>query len=126
MSATDENDRIADFSSRGPAVEVAAPGVDILSTITYPMWYELSYDYFSGTSMACPHVVGMAALVKSANPGISNEEIRRRLQLFAKDLGPAGRDNDYGYGIVRPTGILAQCPMNQSPLPAQGVPIGVS
>jgi len=47
VSATDENDRIADFSSRGPSVEVAAPGVNILSTITYPMFYELSYDYFS-------------------------------------------------------------------------------
>ena len=120
VSATDENDRIADFSSRGPAVEVAAPGVNILSTITYPMYYELSYDYLSGTSMACPQVVGMAALIKSANPGISQQEIRRRLQLFAKDLGPAGRDNDYGYGILRPERDPSVLPDQSNPLASAG------
>jgi subtilisin family serine protease len=80
----DENDKIADFSSRGPAVEIAAPGVSILSTFTFPSLYESFWEYLSGTSMACPHVVGMAALIKSANPGMTNEEIRRRL-TFAKD-----------------------------------------
>ena len=102
VSATDENDKIADFSSRGPAVEIAAPGVSILSTFTFPSLYESFWERLSGTSMACPHVVGMAALIKSANPGMTNEEIRRRLRIFAKDLGPAGKDNEYGYGIPRP------------------------
>jgi len=120
VSATDENDKIADFSSRGPAVELAAPGNNILSTITYPMFYELSYDYLSGTSMACPHVVGMAALIKSASPGISNEEIRRRLQLFAKDLGPGGRDNDYGYGIPRPDRDPSVLPDQSNPVASAG------
>jgi subtilisin len=113
VSATDENDKIADFSSRGPAVEMAAPGVNILSTFTFPSLYESFWEYLSGTSMACPHVVGMAALIKSANPGMTNEEIRRRLRLFAKDLGPAGRDIDYGYGIPQPDRDPALIP-NQS------------
>ncbi len=95
VSAIDEDNGIADFSSQGPAIEVAAPGVDILSTFNTPPYYE----YLSGTSMACPHVVGLAALIMSANPGISNEEVRRRLSAFAKDLGPAGRDSAYGWGI---------------------------
>ena len=45
------------------------------------------------------HVVGLAALIPSVNPGISNVELRRRLVVFAKDLGPAGRDRDYGFGL---------------------------
>ena len=99
VSATDINDEMADWSSRGDKVEVTAPGADILSTFTFPVEYAHEWEYLSGTSMACPHVVGLAALIKSVNPGISNVELRRRLGVFAKDLGPAGRDRDYGFGL---------------------------
>jgi serine protease len=64
------------------------------------------YEPWSGTSMATPHVSGVAALVWSHNPpsaanGWSNVDIREALQATAKDLGAPGRDNAYGYGLVQ-------------------------
>ncbi|MDD1652287.1 MAG: S8 family serine peptidase, partial [Methanomicrobiales archaeon] len=102
VSAIDENGEVASWSSRGPEVELAAPGVEILSTFTWPDYYEHTYEYLSGTSMASPHVVGLAALILSANPGMPPAEIRRRLVEFARDAGPTGRDWDFGFGIPQP------------------------
>jgi PKD repeat protein len=120
VSATDVNDEIADWSSRGPSVELAAPGVDILSTFTFPMLYEHFYEYLSGTSMAAPQVTGLAALIKSANPGISNQEVRERLHRFARDIGPKGRDNDYGYGIPQIERDPLAIPGSASPVASAG------
>ena len=65
------------------------------------------YDYFSGTSMATPHVSGVAALVWSYNPAWTNVQIRDALQKSALDLGAPGRDNSYGYGLVQAKAALA-------------------
>jgi serine protease len=59
------------------------------------------YEAWNGTSTATPHVAGAAALVWSANPAWTNVEIREALQQSAEDLGAAGRDNAYGYGLVK-------------------------
>ncbi|HET6603884.1 MAG TPA: S8 family serine peptidase [Xanthomonadaceae bacterium] len=59
------------------------------------------YAYYDGTSMATPHVSGVAALVWSADPLATNDAVRDALNLTAKDLGAAGRDNEYGYGLVQ-------------------------
>ena len=59
------------------------------------------YAYFDGTSMATPHVAGVAALVWSLNEDCSNQEIRNALTSTAEDLGAVGRDNAYGFGLVR-------------------------
>lgn len=59
------------------------------------------WAFFDGTSMATPHVVGVAALVWSHFPECSNNDIRNALNASAKDLGAAGRDNAYGYGLVQ-------------------------
>lgn len=59
------------------------------------------YESWDGTSMATPHVSGVAALVWSADPGKSNAEIRDALNQTALDLGDPGRDNAYGYGLVQ-------------------------
>ena len=59
------------------------------------------YEYYDGTSMATPHVSAVAALVWSSKPSATNAEIRSVLQQTAEDLGAAGRDNYYGYGLVR-------------------------
>jgi subtilisin family serine protease len=91
VSAIDQGDTIASFSSRGPKVEVAAPGVAIQSTVL-----NKQYALLSGTSMACPHVAGAVALALSA--GVPAAEIRNRLAAYSVDLGPAGRDPEYGYG----------------------------
>jgi subtilisin family serine protease len=60
-----------------------------------------SYAYYDGTSMATPHVSGVAALVWSQDTSCTNDEIRNALAGTAIDLGPAGRDNAYGYGLVQ-------------------------
>lgn len=81
VAATDHNDQIAYFSNFGDWVDIAAPGDYVLST--YP---GNSYEYLSGTSMACPHVSGAAALIVSHFPGISPEGVRQRLTSFADNI----------------------------------------
>jgi subtilisin len=95
VAATDVNNDRASWSSTGPDVEIAAPGVAIKSTALGG-----TYEYWSGTSMACPHVAGTAALVMATNPAWNNEQVRIRLQQTADDLGALGKDNLYGHGLV--------------------------
>ena len=59
------------------------------------------YAYMDGTSMATPHVAGVAAMVWSANPTATNPQVRDALTSTALDLGAAGRDNDFGSGLVQ-------------------------
>lgn len=59
-----------------------------------------SYEAWGGTSMATPHVSGVAALIWSANTDWTNQQIRTAMQETAKDLGDEGRDINYGYGLV--------------------------
>lgn len=82
------------FSNRGPHVDVLAPGVEVLSTIPG------SYDYFEGTSMASPHVAGIAALLRAEFPGLSSFDIASTLFGSAVDLGPSGYDTSSGWGAV--------------------------
>ncbi len=94
VTATDASDQIASFSSIGPEIELAAPGVDIYSTIIGG-----GYAYESGTSMAAPHVAGVGALIFST--GIrNNTDVRKKLQDTAKDMGDPGKDNIFGFGLV--------------------------
>lgn len=64
------------------------------------------YEYYDGTSMATPHVSAVAALVWNMNPTKSNADIRKALQESALDLGTAGRDNSYGFGLVQAKAAL--------------------
>lgn len=81
VSASDRSDAIADFSSRGPEVDLIAPGVNILST-----YLEGAYAWGSGTSMATPHVAGAAALVIWTQPNLSPDGVKSHLALTAEDL----------------------------------------
>jgi subtilisin family serine protease len=64
------------------------------------------YEHLDGTSMATPHVSGVAALIWSVNPSWTNAQIRQALESTAQDLGPAGRDNSYGHGLVQAKAAL--------------------
>ena len=105
VGATDSLDRSQCFSSTGPAVELSAPGVAVKSTTPGG-----GYQMFTGTSMASPHVAGVAALVLSQGPIADangnqrvNDEVRQRLLGTAQDLGTAGPDSWYGFGLVDAT-----------------------
>jgi subtilisin family serine protease len=93
VSATDQSNAIASFSSTGPSVAVAAPGVSIYST-----YRGGGYATMSGTSMACPHVAGTAALVIAAGFG-TPAAVRSQITGTALDLGATGLDPSYGYGL---------------------------
>jgi thermitase len=95
VAAIDARDGVAPFSNENSDVELAAPGVDILST-------KLGGGYirYSGTSMATPHVAGAAALLWGRTPGATASSVRRRLDAAVDDLGAPGRDPAYGYGVV--------------------------
>ena len=96
VAAVDSNENHASYSQYNSAVEIAAPGSSVYST--YP---DNSYATLNGTSMATPHVAGAAALVWSYFPQCTNTQIRSALNATAKDRGTSGRDNYYGYGIVK-------------------------
>ncbi len=99
------------FGERVPApyscatihAELAAPGSGVLST-----WIGSDYAVQSGTSMAAAHVSATAALVLSANPGLSASELRRVLMTTAQDMGTPAWNPLYGYGAVAPEAALAR------------------
>jgi subtilisin len=95
IGATTQADGLASFSNTGSYLELSAPGVAVLST-----YRKDRYATFSGTSASCPHVAGVAALVISANPYLTNLQVRSLLQDTARDLGPTGWDPGLGYGLV--------------------------
>lgn len=95
IGAIKEGDEIAEFSNWTSGVELVAPGVRVLSTYIGSTYYE-----GNGTSMASPHVAGVAALVWAVNSNLTNAEIRSILWDTAEDLGAAGWDATYGWGLV--------------------------
>jgi thermitase len=95
VAATDHNDARASFSNANSDVEIAAPGVDVLSTIPGGQYARLS-----GTSMATPHVSGVAGVLWQRFPGDTAAGIRGRLTAAVDDKGAAGRDSSFGFGRV--------------------------
>jgi len=106
VGASTPTDTRASFSNYGLALDLVAPGTDILSTLpTYPVtltgWgFSLNYGRLSGTSMATPEVAGIAALCLSVNPTLGPEDLRNLLQRTATDLGETGFDAFTGAGRV--------------------------
>ena len=86
------------WSSTGPSLELAAPGSYIFSTYLTNAGAPTGYATMSGTSMACPHVSGAAALAIAS--GLTGAATRALLVSTADDLGPAGWDVEYGNGMV--------------------------
>lgn len=108
----------AQYSNYGPEIAVCAPGganppiTDkysqmILSTYYDPVTKSDTCAYMCGTSMATPHIAGLAALLYSQNPGITAEQVRQRLQSFVYDKGTPGIDPYYGYGMPNAYEVLS-------------------
>ena len=93
--ATDQNDNKAYFSNYGAAKDISAPGTEILST--FPVQ---DYKFLQGTSMAAPVVSGVVALMLSANPSLTVNDVKNILYNTAVDLGPAGKDDTFANGRV--------------------------
>lgn len=113
VSATDFDENLTFYTNRGPAIDIAAPGGDtrvdkngdglpdgVLQNTPVPgRPTQHDYLWFMGTSMACPHVAGVSALVESL--GVTNPAaVERLLKSTAKDKGPEGREEGYGAGIL--------------------------
>jgi len=95
VAATNASDERAYFSNYGPEVDVAAPGVSIWSSL----WND-SYGYKHGTSQAAPYMAGLAALIWSINPTLTQDEVKSIIEQAVEDLGKPGRDNYYGHGRI--------------------------
>jgi serine protease AprX len=115
---------IAGFSSCGPQVDVAAPGVNIWSAISPSVDGAVGghaapgaptnrayYTSLSGTSMATPHAAGIVALLLEANPKLTFNQIRSILTTTAVDYGPKGFDNSWGYGEIDALKAVAKAEM---------------
>ncbi len=118
VSAVDIQRRLASYSNTGPTIDIAAPGGDnsvdingdgypdgILSTggtKTSGGGINYVYSFLNGTSMAAPHVAGVLALMKTVNPDLTPADIDTLLSdgQLSDDLGPAGRDDQFGHGII--------------------------
>ena len=96
VTATDQANVKASFANYGPHVDLAAPGVGIYSTML-----DNTYASETGTSMATPFVSGLAALLSGLLGSPSPAQVIQALESTALDLGPAGRDNDYGFGLIQ-------------------------
>ncbi len=94
VGAVDSNDVKAAFSNIGNSVDVVAPGVGITSCV--PSGDYATYD---GTSMATPHISAVAAMLLLKHPGYTPAQIESLIKSSARDLGSAGWDKYYGYGM---------------------------
>ncbi|MFM7224624.1 MAG: S8 family serine peptidase, partial [Actinomycetota bacterium] len=106
VSATGNAGGLAAFSSYGPEIAVAAPGVRITSTDLGRPTGADAYAIESGTSFAAPIVAGVAALVWGRSPGLTAEAVAARIRNTARDRGPAGVDDAYGHGVIDPLAAL--------------------
>jgi subtilisin family serine protease len=121
VSAVGPDRELASYSSFGSTIDIAAPGGDfadgqdqddpsfgVLSLIWAFNAGMPGYAFAHGTSMATPHVAGVAALLLAQNPSLSVSQLRSRLTDYAVDVGSSGRDNRYGAGIVNARNSLTQ------------------
>ncbi len=102
VNSIDDNDTLSFFSAVDPAIEIAAPGLNILSTTG-----NNDYAALSGTSQSAAFISGAAALIMSSgledinqDGEINNLDVREKLQTAVKDLGEEGRDDKYGFGLI--------------------------
>ncbi len=119
VGATQYNESRAPYSNYGSSLDMVAPGgntgVDqngdgypdgVLQNTFGNTTVNWAYYFYQGTSMATPHVSGVAALLLARDPTLTPDEVRSALQSTADDLGSAGRDNTFGWGLVNAEAAL--------------------
>ncbi len=142
VANTRADNTINPTSSNGTWVDIAAPGTDIISTWdersvrpeSFPVTGGSRYGIISGTSMAAPVVTGLVALMKSARPDLTPDEVESLIQSTATDLGSSGRDPQFGAGLIDANKAVAAAiayvrpappaPPAPAPAPAPAPPAG--
>ncbi len=116
VGALDQAQQVADFSSRGPSAcdggifpKLVAPGDGVLTT-DLSFGGQPYYALVAGTSFAAPHISGVMALLRSASPLSSAEQLETALTATARDVAAPGQDPDSGYGLVDAVAALAALP----------------
>jgi thermitase len=107
VSATRQDDTRWSLSNFGSWIDISAPGYAIFSTYHALDNYYNGYTFMSGTSMAAPHVVGLAGLLLSQQPGRTPADLRRLIVESATDLGEPGPDIYFGAGRINANRALA-------------------
>lgn len=135
VGATGFDNAIAPYSNQGNDLDIVAPGGNTVVDLNGDGYgdgilqetrvftkgsYKWGYYFFQGTSMASPHVAAAAALLISANGSLNRTQVLNKLQTSAVDLGAAGKDSAFGYGLIQTADSLAGLgtPDNQSPTAA--------
>merc|ERR1712032_317304 len=113
VASVNSNGDRSSFSTRNSKVDVAAPGESILST-----WEDGTYATTSGTSMSCPHVSGVIALMLSYNPSATPSQIYSALTSSSENANTNGSDSDIGYGVVNALAAVGAISTNSN----NGVP----
>ena len=112
VGSTDKNNIVTNFSQKNTSVNVCAPGLDITAPISYEYSKLLvtqissGYGYGNGTSFSCPQVAAAAALARSIKPDLTPDEFLSLISETSTDLGEAGYDISYGYGLLNIEAIL--------------------
>ncbi len=123
VSATDYNDNRAPYSNYGSTIDITAPGGDVTVDLNGDGYGDgilqqtinngqPAYMFYQGTSMACPHVAGVAAMMKSVNSSLTNAQIKSKLYSTATDIGPAGFDNEFGWGLLNANAAMLSANTN--------------
>jgi serine protease len=127
VGATQYDETKAPYSNYGPSLDLVAPGGNnnldqnndgyadgvLQQTFASRRYCSFGYYFFQGTSMAVPHVSGVAALLIANGNAKTPDEVRAALQQTAEDLGAPGRDDVYGYGLVDAYAALQWTPTPQ-------------
>merc|ERR1711971_913617 len=113
VAAVDSNENKAGFSQYNEQTEISGPGVSVKSTVTGNSGSTFGYKSYSGTSMATPHVAGVAGLLRMYFPDCKAFQIRNAMIVTAKDKGDSGCDVNYGHGIVQAKAAFEYLETNQ-------------